>query len=795
MNWYLVGGNGGLGLRMRASMRCLLFAALSLALVSTGAAAPADDLVQACAAGDLGRVTALLQKGAKANEADDDGRLPLLAALFSKKEDVVRLLLSRGADPNQVGLCPEKRCKSHPALAFAAYLNEPKLVTLLLNAKADIAFKDHLATRQANVERHVEVYRILRAAGGSPWKAPAQDARQEDDATSTIKIGVNELLSPATQPAKPAGAKLRLAIIADAETQESADLLGTELGNSFDLVERNELDRVLAEQQLARDLTPDAANVQKLGALLGADAIALMRKIDLSGTSLLEVRLVRVSPGIILDTSHRPWPMEDAAKWAKDSAARLAALSAKVRNARAIALSPADFRPASNTPAAVTFARQAALLVSDQFVRRNDVVVLERAALAEMKGERALSRSGQFWAGSYLVDGTAEAPLDSKGVATLTLRLQPMDGKAPLAFTAKGSMAQVKTLVEQLVTQASKALALQPPPAMETATEAERYSAESRAAFQRSQFLAAHRAAETAALLGLDSEEFREWRMKTAIGVVSWQTEKLTNSGGYEGLRWAGWNPEWINACMGGAEWMPLPQWLELAPSMMDLWRQMLCGALESGDLERVQKALDYEKDVVGSFLGIWYSVNLADTLIVRKAQMDALPLALRKVYVDALAIADRKPELAPAQSALAVRLANIAGAAYPSAAEYAAVMKGLLARHFAVEDFSTRIAIRKAAMTLQHQTSKPVYKRTANGFGAIGYGYAPSAGMIPTAAGVFADLKNSKAPEDVLCCEVVRFRLAKQPAERVAISERIFTQLWAMRQLFVDKPEALELF
>jgi len=41
----------------------------------------------------------------------------------------------------------------------------------------------------------------------------------------------------------------------------------------------------------------------------------LVRKIELSGQALLDLRLVRVSPGIVLGTSYRAWPLADAAGW------------------------------------------------------------------------------------------------------------------------------------------------------------------------------------------------------------------------------------------------------------------------------------------------------------------------------------------------------------------------------------------------------------------------------------------------------------------------------------------------
>ena len=76
----------------------LFLSVLSFALLASSDAAPSsDELVQACTAGELSKVRQLLERGAQVNEPDAEGRLPLLAALFSRKTDVVSLLLKRGA--------------------------------------------------------------------------------------------------------------------------------------------------------------------------------------------------------------------------------------------------------------------------------------------------------------------------------------------------------------------------------------------------------------------------------------------------------------------------------------------------------------------------------------------------------------------------------------------------------------------------------------------------------------------------------------------------------------------------
>jgi hypothetical protein len=81
------------------------FAVAAVALALAGAARAEDDLCMkiesAALAGENGTIDALIVQGANVNCQFSDGWTSLMHAVYGKKIDTVRHLLSRGADPNQ----------------------------------------------------------------------------------------------------------------------------------------------------------------------------------------------------------------------------------------------------------------------------------------------------------------------------------------------------------------------------------------------------------------------------------------------------------------------------------------------------------------------------------------------------------------------------------------------------------------------------------------------------------------------------------------------------------------------
>lgn len=120
-------------------------------------------LVYAIYISPLPFIRTLLELGADPNAPADDGFPPLIAALNSAREvpgsvrrtdvdDVLRLLLSYGADPNQRGI------NDYTALHMAVAERQPLAVQILLDGGADPS----LATR---IDDHETPLEMARAAG------------------------------------------------------------------------------------------------------------------------------------------------------------------------------------------------------------------------------------------------------------------------------------------------------------------------------------------------------------------------------------------------------------------------------------------------------------------------------------------------------------------------------------------------------------------------------------------------------------------------------------------------------
>src|SRR5215218_6706719 len=116
------------------------------------------DVFEAAALGDVERLRTLLDDDPALVDAyADDGFFPLGLAAFFKRADAVRLLLDRGADPNQESR--HAQIVVRPIHSAAADGGSTEIVRLLLDAGADVDVKQpggftplHAAAQGGNAE-------------------------------------------------------------------------------------------------------------------------------------------------------------------------------------------------------------------------------------------------------------------------------------------------------------------------------------------------------------------------------------------------------------------------------------------------------------------------------------------------------------------------------------------------------------------------------------------------------------------------------------------------------------------
>ncbi len=776
---------------MKKPVRILL---LLIVLASTGFAEPANEMVAACREGKLETVEKLLRQGAKVAkvaEVDDTGRSPLLSAVFSRRVDLVRLLLKAGADPNQIARCPESRCPSHPSLVFASYLNEPEIVKMLLAAKADISWGDHRAIKYANVRCHMECFRLLKAAGGIEAASPPAD---EPGGTGKpppppATLGLSEIVPGAKPPVAraPAGERPRLALIMDDSLQDLSALLTAELsGQNWQLVERDELNRVLEEQSLSSGQAGDAGRAVNVGQLLHADAVALGRRQFFAGKPAVEFRVVRVSPGVVLEMSMEPFPGADPTAWVRSTAGLLNSSVQRLRAAKAVALALTPLRATSDSPKAISLARDTAALLRSRLLREPGLVLVERAALENLARERALGAAGDFWAGSYVVDGVTESPLSPGAPATLRVRFQPLDQSPPLNFTATGAENDRQALAEKIVLQALAALAVQPAPARaEVAREADRHFQQARSLYQSDLFHEALVEAKTARLLGLQTPAAKELHLRTGMSAITqqfWAMGRLN----FETVLFSGWGEEWMQWRLGGRDYLRPPEILETAREMVELWRELLAAAWREGNHQNAAKLLLWGDLMQGAALGAWAGVDTAAGRLAYPAELAAIPRSLIEAF-DELLPMSRTLALPSDRHRLVKLASHFRPILYPDTESLTASILKALDNAPAEEDPGSRAYIFERLIFTKPGAG---ISMIVEGTGTPVHIDRPGEHTPPVRGRVLSVLEKSTAPLDRLMVAFLRTLLAPNVAAQREASDRLFDDVWKARAAFLEWPE-----
>jgi ankyrin repeat protein len=273
----------------------------------------APALYQAAGSGNTAQINALLSAGGNPNEQFRNWKnlTALHKAAASGQVEAARLLLERGADPNLQALSPVPFHKPHnrgTALHFAACTGNTGMVRLLLEKGADpepcIGECEHplrngflggwesgTPLQLAGYHGHAEVAGILKAAIAA--KA-GRVAPEGSNGAGSYGAMLAELLSGCDT----AGKTVAVADFSYADGRASSDgkVLAVRVASELiklrrlKVVEREQLQKVLAELKLQSSGAVDQASAKKLGRVLGADLLVVGSLDELPG-ELLEVNL------------------------------------------------------------------------------------------------------------------------------------------------------------------------------------------------------------------------------------------------------------------------------------------------------------------------------------------------------------------------------------------------------------------------------------------------------------------------------------------------------------------------
>jgi hypothetical protein len=297
---------------------------------------------------------------------------------------------------------------------------------------------------------------------------------------------------------------VRLAIIAEEPgVALAADLLtaGFSKRSDLQLLERSEIEKIYREQSLSAG----NRDYLKLGQVLGADGLIILRVASQGTNQVSAIRLVAVKTGVVLISERFAWQVEDS-QWVSIETKRLNPLIPKLRisSREAVPISLVNLRSAIQSTEAADVERQLSFLVTERLSREPRLFVLERQRMELMAEEKELNQDGAaFWSGSYLLEGVIDQNGYSKEEITINIRLLPPKGGAPLIFEVKGPRAGLPEVINQLAAKVGSALNVRPTVTEWNAREeAEQYFEEARWALRWGMFLSAQAAAESAWALG-----------------------------------------------------------------------------------------------------------------------------------------------------------------------------------------------------------------------------------------------------------------------------------------------------
>ena len=706
----------------------------------------------------------ILSFGGLALRGEDLAQAALCDAVSARRLDTAESLLKAGADPN-------------------------------------MQVEEHSLTQIVNMRGDVELFKLLQRYGGkaedqhpaTPFLLPAPAAPAEASARESRAA---TLLLPAPPlAARPARAgRCRLAVIADSPHAAAGDLLMARLSKmeGIELLERQELQRVLAEQQLSLQNALDPAQALRLGALLGSDALLLLRSIDVAGDEFMEARLMAVRPGVVLATQLQPQPPRDLPGWVEVTSARIAALAGKGTEPNAIAISFIGVRANIATTETLELERLISVLLAERIAREPGVVLLEREALSRLAEEKALpeEKTGPFWTASYLLDGTLDLPLDGADRATISFHLQSAGEMS--TFHCEGSRKDPAGLVtsglERLRKEVQSAKAAPP---FSAKLEAQALTREAAWALAADLLPQASRAADAAWALGDRRFETARVRAESrAKGIVRWQQESMARIGSP-----ADASPdEWGSRAPLTHPLRPpgLPAAAELlgdTAAAVHAWRQALADpAIVATDQQR-RAWLELGGKLLNSAA---IAIAFVDTAVekIREAERLAiLRAALAEAFDAALASAARTAGCEKLLEELAVFGCESGRIWCETEKDHRALAERILALGAPKDAFRLRAHIRVALLGAKGETG--VLPSALDETATLQPFFGPDHDSVWRS--MAGDLCERPEPDDVLLGAALRLIFEKEPATSRAALVRGREALWALRERLGADTETYE--
>jgi len=313
--------------------------------------------------------------------------------------------------------------------------------------------------------------------------------------------------------------KVRLAVVAETDqASAAADVMTAQLsGNSqIVLLERNEIEKIYREQELSAG----NRDYLQLGHILGADGLLLLETQTEGTTKILDIRLIAVTTGVLLASERFSISNSGLSDWAAGFARHLEPLLPKLKVSLhdAVPISVVNLRAAFQTPEEREAERNLTLLTIHRLVQEQQVFVLERRRMQSLSLEKEFAPLDDraFWNGSFLLEGTIDRDGYSAEKVTLSARLVPPQGRAPISMELVGSRTNLAELAVKLTSQILNSLQVIPGgTAWNPTEEARQFEAEARWALRWHLYEAAQSASESAWALGDHSRDVAALRIRS----------------------------------------------------------------------------------------------------------------------------------------------------------------------------------------------------------------------------------------------------------------------------------------
>jgi hypothetical protein len=346
---------------------------------------------------------------------------------------------------------------------------------------------------------------------------------------------------------------VKIAVIADKGLESYADLLTVELSkqNGLNVIERTEIERVMKEQEISNaNLTADYL---RLGKLLKADGMVIIKKFEFMKKKFLVSRLVAVNQGAVLSAFANPFPMEmeKIEGWSSDVFAKFAPYLNKVgvSQEKAVPISILNVRAPIDTPEMRMLEKEFTLALAFRLIQEKDLFILERWKMEKLVWEKDLD-ADSFWTGSYLLDGSIE-PVDKDNVK-VKLRLRKAGGEEK-TLEATGTRQELSEITEKITAELLKNIGkTQNRIPWDSAKEAEEYLKEARWALNSGLYADALTAVDSAWALGDRSPETLLIKIHASAQenkaqfpmpkVTKWSPTQAPSGHGFEGVVFEGDN-------------------------------------------------------------------------------------------------------------------------------------------------------------------------------------------------------------------------------------------------------------